>query len=881
MDSQRVLSDRYALISHIARGGMADVYVALDRRLGRNVAVKILHGEFAASDAFVERFRREAQAAANLTHPGVVAIHDWGEDDGTYFMVMELVQGQNLRDVLRAEGTLKPRRVAQIGFEVAAALSAAHAQGLVHRDIKPANILLTPNGTVKVADFGIARAFDDSEQLTRTGSVIGTATYFSPEQAQGHVADGRSDLYSLGVVMYELLTGRPPFVGETPVAVAYQHVRETAEPPTWHNPDIPLGLEAVVMKAMEKHPDDRYQDAAEMADDLKRVLAGQVPLAAHGSEAATRILSATPPPPAYDDPYAAPRPTTRRSAPTGAPTRDRPDRSTIVIGVLAAVGLLGLGLILLVKLFGSSTPENAVTVPDVRGMELAAARTELDDAGLTRSGEEVVADAEIPIGLAVGTEPPAGESVARGTEVVLLVSGGVADIVVPRVIEQTLDDARATIEGLGLEVGDITYEVSAVIPEGSVIAQSPEPGTLVAASTDIDLIVSAGADALIVPDIVGNAEENALFALSEAGFETTQITIERRPSAEVAEGFVIETDPPAGGALAPGGTITVVISQGAIPAVVPNVVGDTPDEAQTRLEDFGFEVEFDEDLDLAWNDPLDGKIAAQDPSAGQTLEFGARVTLRVGRAATQVPVPSVVGDAEAAAKTEIEAAGLTWAKGADTLLAPGDSNIGRVVTQNPTAGSSHAVGTTVTVSIGVEGATVPDLFTGGSGGCPNAVGPSTAQSRITSANLVMATGPADDAYGYSSEPGLNTHACEGRVVEQSPPPGTVVAKNTTVTVSFDIVRTPVDFDIYELYPLGTDPVPNAPTEFPLFTFTQSSEQSGLCFDATAAYEGRIRRIDPVPEQVLPLTGSLYEIKYWLATTTPGPYDNCPAYTPPP
>ena len=169
MESQRVLSDRYALVSHIARGGMADVYVALDRRLGRNVAVKILHGEFAASDAFVERFRREAQAAANLTHPGVVAIHDWGEDDGTYFMVMELVQGQNLRDVLRAEGMLKPRRVAQIGFEVAAALSAAHAQGLVHRDIKPANILLTPNGTVKVADFGIARAFDDSEQLTRTG----------------------------------------------------------------------------------------------------------------------------------------------------------------------------------------------------------------------------------------------------------------------------------------------------------------------------------------------------------------------------------------------------------------------------------------------------------------------------------------------------------------------------------------------------------------------------------------------------------------------------------------------------------------------------------------------------------------------------------------
>jgi len=826
---------------------MADVWIAEDQLLGRQVAIKILHDQYAASEAFVERFRREAQAAANLSHANIVAVYDWGEEGDTYFMVMELVQGRNLRDVLRSEGALLPRRVAEIGADVCVAVSAAHNQGLVHRDIKPANILLTPDGAVKVADFGIARAWDDSENLTKTGAVIGTATYFSPEQAQGQIADARSDIYSAGVVMYELLTGVPPFTGESPVAVAYQHVQEAPEPPSSLNPNVPPGLEAIVLKAMAKDPIDRYQSAAEMVEDIDRLLAGQVPLASPHNEAPTRMMTSTNLPPVPD-----PGPATRvetTSTQYDSPLYREPgrsDRTTLTVGIIASLALLLLGIILLARLLGSSSGTGAVTVPELAGNQPASAINELVILGLSVE-QEVVASSEVASGLVVGTEPPAGTEVERGSFVKLLISGGDATIEVPRVIDLTEDQARTAIELSGLEIGELVLEASPVIEAGIVMAQDPPSGSLVAAGTKVDLVLSVGTNALTVPDVVGKSENDALFVLGQTGFGVDQIRIERRPSAEVLEDFVIETAPEAEQFVPEGGFILVVISQGAVPSVVPSVLTHTAGDAQQVLEDLGFVVAFDDVLVLAWDDPLNGLVAEQEPAAGATAEFGSTIHLRIGEAPTEVPAPDVLGDDEATARQKIEEVGLNFLRGPDIPLGFGDPNHGKAMEQAPPPSTVSAIGTTMTIRFGVAAAPtiVPDLIGDLATTC---LTKTDADNAITAVSLVPNQG-TDIALPFADP-------CDGRVVAQSPAPLTAVTSGTDVDYQIGVADPGVELAVGTI--LGQT-LASVQASYPGLTWTQNAP-TGECHDPVG--DGTtIGAVNPA-EGTTVATGST--VTYWFS-----------------
>ena len=748
----RVLSDRYRILSHLARGGMADVYEAEDTLLNRRVAVKILHANFASDQAFVTRFKREAQAAANLSHPNIVAIYDWGQESSTYYMVMELIEGRTLRDILKSEGALFPRRAAEIAAETAAALTVAHQAGVVHRDIKPGNIMITQDGAVKVTDFGIARALDDSEELTRTGAVIGTATYFSPEQAQGLPADGRSDVYSLGVVLYEMLAARPPFTGESPVAVAYQHVSEYAPSVAQINTDVPPELSAIVEASMAKSPDDRYITAADMRSDLLLFLSGRQPLVV-GAAAAAAATALVPPP--------ATVPPDETARAVAYQTEDSTTgQGTYVAAVIALLALLAVGVFILFRLFtGGGASSDLVTVPDLKLAEAEAASRSLQELDLKVLSRLENSDT-VPQGVVIDTDPVAGTEVEKGSFVTLIESAGTEQFTVPQVIGETEEVARALIEAQGFQVGLVEYSLSEDVPAQTVMTQSPSGGTPAAAASLVDLTVSKGPFSLEVPDTAGMSAEAAQLELAQAGF--TNVVTDMEFSPDIAEGFTTRTDPEAGRVVGRDDTVTVWVSEGPEPTTVPNLEGKTVSEANTAATDANLVLVDNGTSEVSAASGLEGRIATQDPGAGETVDSGTEVRVTIG-VLKQVSVPDFTGMTAAEAATAGAADGLDVVVAGPVALQPGDPNIGLVADQDPPQGTTVNDGSQVAVFIGeIEQVSVPNVVNR-----PEA----EATNTLTAAGLVVTTSSlASDTVPV------------GTVISQTPGEGTTVDKGSTVDI---------------------------------------------------------------------------------------------------
>jgi serine/threonine-protein kinase len=614
-----VFSNRYEIQRGIARGGMAEVYLARDQLLDRPVAVKVLFAEYARDPSFVERFRREAQSAASLNHPNIVAIYDWGQERGTYFIVMEYVRGRSLRDVVQVNGPFSARRTAEIGAEIAGALEFAHRNGVVHRDVKPGNVLITAEGDIKVTDFGIARA-GTSEALTQTGAVMGTAAYFSPEQAQGLPVDGRSDVYSLGVVLYEMVTGAPPFTGESPVAVAYKHVREEPEPPTARAPDLPPDLEHIILTAMAKDADARYQTADELRADLLRFVRGQPPLGGPvaGIVAAGTATAAVAPTQAA--PLAA--------TPNGEDPNDRRrKRLGAFVAAFIGVGLVAAVIIGLLASGGGSGGGGGPTaeVPNVINKSFAEADAALKLSGFKVDRNDV--ETKDPPDLVLSQKPGGGEKLEKNGTVRLRVSK--ATFTMPAVAGKQRTEAVTALIGAGLQDPNnavVNEEIDSDQPPGTVVGSNPAAGAQVPKAGQKVTLQIAREPQIQMPNVVGQEAQTAQQLLQQAGF---QVSLQSEPSDTVPSGRVTRTDPGANAMVKRGSAVTMFVSTGPQNVAVPNVVGQQQNQASQALQQAGFQV-FASQQNT--NNPADNnRVLAQNPAGGQQVPKGSGVTLTVGR----------------------------------------------------------------------------------------------------------------------------------------------------------------------------------------------------------------------------------------------------------
>ena len=620
----RIYSNRYEATHLIARGGMAMVYRAQDLLLNRAVALKILYPELSADPLFVERFRREAQAAANLSHPNIVPVFDWGEDEGTYFIVMELVEGTSLAEVLRGARIQTASRSALLVAQVAAALGYAHRNGVVHRDVKPGNILITSDGQVKVTDFGIAQAVSSEDHLAEEGSVMGTATYFSPEQAEGAAVDGRSDVYSLGVVLFEMLVGRPPFIGDSPIAVSSQHVHGLVPPLSEFNDAVPRDLEAIVMRALAKSPAERYQTADEFRADLLRFTEGQ-PIRAGGyggaffGADATRSVAAV-----------AASERTQAVPVMYGPRTDVRRRNNHRAGLIAALVVVVLAAAALTYLLVNKS-DATTQMPNVVGQNVTTASSTLQADGLLLGLPKQVSSPK-PSGTVLASVPLAGASVSRGQTVTLTVSLGItaAPVTVTDTTGMTLSDAENTLQLQGLRYRPVYLQTA---PQGAVpdkvISQIPIGGANAHVGDVVRLYLLAPDTKFPLPSVVNETTLQAASTLGQVGLTVSPVT-SSICSNTVAPSQVVNTAPVPFTPVKAGSAVELITSSGNCKVIVPSVISRGTTAATNILKGQGLLLgQTSTSSDPNCTSAMSGLINTQSPQPGTSALYNSMVNVTV------------------------------------------------------------------------------------------------------------------------------------------------------------------------------------------------------------------------------------------------------------
>jgi eukaryotic-like serine/threonine-protein kinase len=600
LEAETVVDGRYRVLSRLGSGGMAEVYCAQDLQLGRKVALKILYRRFAEDGEFVERFRREASSAAGLQHQHVVAVYDRGEYDGTYYIAMEYLEGRSLKTIVQQEAPLDPDRAIDLIIQVLRAARFAHRRGIIHRDLKPHNVIVDADGRAKVTDFGIARA--GASDMTQTGSIMGTAQYLSPEQAQGHAVSAASDIYSIGIMLYELLTGRVPFEGESAVTIALKQVNERPAPPSAYNPAVTPELEEAVMRALEKDPAHRYPDADAFIAALQAARDGT----------ATAVLAPVAPPPPLDPPSEAYVYPEEPLAP-----REPRDSGRWWLWLLAVL-VAGLGLAAVLLLPGTQK----VGVPTVVGADQANAEAKLRQEGFRV--DTVQKTAEQPAGQVIGQDPTGGTKAKKGSTVTLTVSAGPQQVSVPQVVGLTVSSARGRLQKAGLD-GSEREENSDSVAQGRVISVSPTEGQKVDKGSSVTLVVSSGKPQVEVPDVVGKSFDEAQSTLQAAGFKVTRVDKESDKSA----GTVLSQNPKSGGRIDSGSTIALTVAKEPSQVPVPDVTGEDAPAAIAALSGQGFVID-QQSKDVPTPDG-DGVVLEQSPTGGKKAKKGSKVTIVVGK----------------------------------------------------------------------------------------------------------------------------------------------------------------------------------------------------------------------------------------------------------